>query len=163
MLDPEKDVLQDNPNLFMNSLPERIDSRDYYRGLPYIDTYRSISQREDGQWIASQQRIFREDVDPDWYVWHRDKHTRIIYVVPLPILNPNENVIHWQIQLDNELPVALTKECIPDGFLIEKEVWHRLIKGNVPLSINIVELLDENSEEVIEEKHELLRAGKTFY
>lgn len=72
-------------------------------------------------------RIFDESVSGDDLVWHRDKNTRLISVV-----DANE----WMFQFDNELPFQLRDHMI---FLIPKETYHRLIKGNGTLKIKIRE------------------------
>ena len=71
-------------------------------------------------------RIFDANVDPDELVWHRDRRDRHIRVVK------NEG---WKIQFDNELPVDINSvEEIP------RMVYHRLIKGQGSLVLEIEEL-----------------------
>lgn len=70
-------------------------------------------------------RTFKSNVKNDELKWHRDYHDREIQV-----LNDND----WQIQFDNCLPTPLLKE-----FLIEKGVYHRLIKGTTDLIVKITE------------------------
>jgi hypothetical protein len=49
--------------------------------------------------------------------WHKDLEDRIIYSL-LPT--------NWKFQLDNEMPLNITKEQIK----IQKNVYHRLIPSN---------------------------------
>lgn len=71
----------------------------------------------------SYHRLFKESLEFDDLVWHRDAEDRII----LAIENTN-----WMIQLDNELPQNLNSE-----FYIPKETYHRLIKGTGDLNLII--------------------------
>jgi len=61
-------------------------------------------------------RLFSEDIDDSELVWHRDGEDRL-----LKVLNGGEN---WLIQLDDELPKPI------HNTYIKKDVYHRLIKGN---------------------------------
>jgi len=61
-------------------------------------------------------RLFPEDIDASELVWHRDAEDRL-----LKVLDGGEN---WLIQLDNELPKVI------DNTYVKKDVYHRLIKGN---------------------------------
>lgn len=72
-------------------------------------------------------RSFSENVENDDLVWHRDKRDRLVTVVE------GKN---WFLQMDNELPILLEtgKE-----YFIPKEKFHRVIKGNNKLKINIKE------------------------
>jgi hypothetical protein len=73
-------------------------------------------------------RVFSEGVDDKELVWHRDREDRIV----IPI-----NESGWKLQMDNELPV----ELIPNNeYFIPKETFHRVIKGDKGLIINIIKL-----------------------
>lgn len=72
-------------------------------------------------------RLFKENVQSEDLVWHRDKEDRIIKSI--------ENT-NWMIQLDNELPKSINEEVF-----IPKEVWHRLIKGTGDLNISVQKLI----------------------
>lgn len=67
-------------------------------------------------------RTFSEDLDEEELVWHRDREDRLITAT---------NVTDWQIQLDNNLPEAITEKFIPKG------VYHRIIKGTGSLKLLI--------------------------
>lgn len=70
-------------------------------------------------------RAFSENVDDKELKWHQDLEDR--YVKAL-------HKTDWMVQLDNQIPTPLneTKEIfIPEG------VWHRLIKGNGDLKIQV--------------------------
>ena len=71
-------------------------------------------------------RTFEADTDESELVWHRDTRDRIIDVV----WNTG-----WQIQFEDELPVSInTVTQIP------RMVYHRLIKGESNLILEIQEL-----------------------
>ena len=72
-------------------------------------------------------RKFSKDVNVDNLIWHRDANTRVVEVV---------SGSGWFFQRDDELPFALKEG---DVFEIEKESWHRLVKGRTDLSIMITE------------------------
>lgn len=70
-------------------------------------------------------RKFDHTAEDHLFKWHRDPEKRIIKAI-------NEN--DWKFQLDNEIPqkIEINKEIV-----IEKGVYHRLIKGTNNLSIEI--------------------------
>jgi quercetin dioxygenase-like cupin family protein len=70
-------------------------------------------------------REFSSEVDPMDLVWHQDEEDRTI-----EILEGNG----WQLQRDNELPLALQKG---DSIFIPMGQIHRVIKGNTNLKIQI--------------------------
>ena len=72
-------------------------------------------------------RLFDKSVSIDDLVWHRDENCRVIEVV---------SGSGWSFQRDNELPTSLKEG---DVFNIEKESWHRLIKGEDDLVLMISE------------------------
>ena len=67
-------------------------------------------------------REFSHNSSPFEFVWHRDKEDRLVEAV---------GKTDWQVQLDNELPMYITKVFIP------KETWHRVIKGTGNLKVKI--------------------------
>ena len=70
-------------------------------------------------------RSFSENVDNTELKWHQDLEDR--YVKPL-------HTTDWMVQLDNQFPIKLKENeeiYIPEG------VWHRLIKGNGDLKIQV--------------------------
>jgi hypothetical protein len=73
-------------------------------------------------------RIFSENINEDELVWHRDKEDRMIYVL---------EGIGWMLQLDNEEPVELEKG--KGYYFIPKMVYHRIIKGEGSLTLEIEE------------------------
>lgn len=75
-------------------------------------------------------RKFSESVDSEELVWHRDRENRLIEVIQSD---------GWQIQLDNSVPKYLEKG---DTVYIEKEFWHRVIKGNGDLVVKITKSYD---------------------
>lgn len=72
-------------------------------------------------------RKFDKDIDTSELIWHRDRKTRIITVIG------GEN---WQLQFDDLLPVTLEKN---KQYKIPKETYHRILKGNESLILEIRE------------------------
>jgi quercetin dioxygenase-like cupin family protein len=70
-------------------------------------------------------REFSSEVDPMELVWHQDEEDRTIEILE------GEG---WQLQRDNELPLALQKG---DIIFIPMGQIHRVIKGNNNLKIQI--------------------------
>jgi quercetin dioxygenase-like cupin family protein len=70
-------------------------------------------------------RTFSKDVDPMELVWHQDDEDREIEVLE------GEG---WKVQLDNRLPLALTKG---DRIFINEGDVHRIHKGTTDLKIKI--------------------------
>jgi len=75
-------------------------------------------------------RIFNDNVDSDELIWHRDKEHRIVKVV---------KGTGWGLQLDNEMPFVMEEG---KNYVIPKEEWHRVIKGNGDLIVEITKILD---------------------
>lgn len=73
-------------------------------------------------------RVFPKNVDNRELVWHRDKEDRIVS----PIKETN-----WMIQMDNQLPVLLE---IGKKYIIPKNTFHRVIKGDDDLIIDVIKL-----------------------
>lgn len=81
--------------------------------------------------FSSENRIIREfgdDIDPIELMWHRDLKSRIITVLEGQ---------DWFLQHDNCLPIRLEKDT---HILIQEQTYHRLIKGNGKLILQIQEL-----------------------
>lgn len=71
-------------------------------------------------------RTFFPQVEDEDLKWHIDLEDRIIKSV---------NDTDWKFQFDNQLPTGINGEIfVPSG------VWHRLIKGTVPLKLRITKL-----------------------
>ena len=70
-------------------------------------------------------REFSGDVDPEELVWHRDQEDRLITVT---------ESAGWKIQRDNEMPVEMKSG---DQFFIPALEWHRVIKGDGSLLIEV--------------------------
>lgn len=85
---------------------------------PYEDTI-----IEDGAFI----RTFDKNLNEEELIWHRDKKDREIAVL---------SGGGWQLQMDNKLPEELK---VGKLYFINKEEYHRLIKGNGTLRIKIWE------------------------
>ena len=84
---------------------------------PYDDKY------IDGKII----RTFESFIHEDELIWHRDKKNRLVRVI---------KGSGWQFQYDNELPKPLD---VGDSLYIEKDTYHRLIKGDGTLVLEIKE------------------------
>lgn len=73
-------------------------------------------------------RTFAEDVNEDELVWHRDKNTRKVHVL---------EGVGWKLQMDNEEPQEMIKgNC----FIIPEMIYHRIIKGEGSLMLEIEEI-----------------------
>lgn len=71
-------------------------------------------------------RTFNSDVIEEDLKWHRDKEDRIIIC---------EEKTDWKFQKDNQLPI-----CFDNEIFIEKETYHRLLKGNGSITLKIKKL-----------------------
>ena len=78
---------------------------------------------EDGAII----RTFAEGLNEEELIWHRDRNDREIAVL---------SGKGWQLQMDNKLPEELKSGRL---YYINKEEYHRLIKGNGTLKLKIWE------------------------
>ena len=72
-------------------------------------------------------RRFKGTVEETDLVWHRDHNDRQVIV---------KESQGWQLQFDNELPIQLEEG---KTYFIQREQYHRLIKGDGNLVIEIVE------------------------
>lgn len=72
-------------------------------------------------------RVFTPDVDSDELKWHQDLKDRKVLVVEGG---------GWQFQMDNHIPQQLN---IDDELSIPKYTWHRVIKGEGNLIVEIEE------------------------
>ena len=72
-------------------------------------------------------RTFSPEVDSDELKWHQDLKDRKVTIIEDG---------GWQFQMDDELPVKLSKAS---QIFIPKFVWHRVIKGNSQLIVEIEE------------------------
>ena len=70
-------------------------------------------------------RTFSKDVDPLSLLWHSDREDRMIEVLEGK---------GWKVQLDNRLPLVLTKG---DRIFINEGDVHRIHKGTTDLRIKI--------------------------
>lgn len=91
---------------------------------PYIDSNLSLE---------GYIRLFPDDVSPDLLVWHRDVQDRLVTVIE------GEK---WLLQFENLMPFELSEGS---SYIIPKYTYHRVIKGNNNLILNIKE---ENNERV---------------
>jgi hypothetical protein len=72
-------------------------------------------------------RVFNESVNSEELKWHKDEYDRIIFV---------ESSDGWKLQMDEELPQDLK---VGQKYSINKETYHRVIKGSGDLKIVIIE------------------------
>jgi len=84
---------------------------------PYLDTRK-------GREIT---RIFDGEILEQQLKWHRDASDRYVTVLKSS---------GWFLQLENDLPVDLVEGV---SYFIEKNEWHRVIKGVGPLVLKITE------------------------
>jgi quercetin dioxygenase-like cupin family protein len=73
-------------------------------------------------------RTFQIDVDSEELKWHQDLKDRRVKIIESG---------NWQFQLEDQLP---NKLHVGQELFIEKFVWHRVIKGDSKLVVEIVEL-----------------------
>jgi len=86
--------------------------------MVYSDTQISYNKKR---------RVFSESVDSNELKWHKDEYDRIIFV---------ESNDGWKLQMDEELPQDLQ---VGQKYFINKESYHRVIKGSGDLKIVIIE------------------------
>ena len=72
-------------------------------------------------------RTFTPDVDSDELKWHQDLMDRKVTIIESG---------GWSFQMDNGLP---NKFSNAEQIMIPKFVWHRVIKGDGPLVVEIEE------------------------
>ena len=72
-------------------------------------------------------RVFKEDVENDELVWHRDRKDRKVEII-------ESN--NWLFQFEDQLPIEMKKG---DVLNIPKESYHRIIKGCDDLIVKIFE------------------------
>ena len=73
-------------------------------------------------------RYFSVEQDKEEFVWHRDDEDRLIEVIEGQ---------GWQLQMENSLPFLLEQN---KKVYINKNVYHRLIKGYDDLTIKITKV-----------------------
>ena len=73
-------------------------------------------------------RVFTPDVPADELKWHQDLRDRLVTIVESG---------GWEFQIENELPIKLLDAT---QIKIQKFVWHRVIKGEGNLIVEIEEL-----------------------
>ena len=72
-------------------------------------------------------RVFTPSVDSEELKWHQDLKDREVKIVESG---------NWQFQIENELPIKLFDGQILN---IQKYSWHRVIKGDGNLIVEIKE------------------------
>ena len=72
-------------------------------------------------------RKFSADLDAEDLYWHKDKEDRIISKV---------SGDGWLYQEDNKLPIPIGD----DQIFINKNTWHRIIKGSSDLVLKVAKL-----------------------
>lgn len=77
-------------------------------------------------------RTFSQDTNDSELVWHRDKEDRLVY--------PTEDST-WMFQFENRLPRYFSPD---EAVFIPKNTFHRIIKGDGELKVEIIEAFDEN-------------------
>jgi len=94
------------------------DLLDYYK--PFDDFEKSIYKN-----VFT--RVFKESVKKEQLIWHKDRKDRVVKVI---------YGTGWKLQYDNELPFELE---VGQNYYIKKENFHRLLKGNSELKLEIKE------------------------
>ena len=72
-------------------------------------------------------RVFKESVEKEQLIWHKDKKDRVVKVI---------YGTGWKLQYDNQLPIELEPG---QNYHIKKQEFHRLLKGNSELKLEIKE------------------------
>lgn len=85
---------------------------------------RPYEEKKDGKIIT---RKFSSSVQNEELTWHRDAKDRYVTVI---------EGVGWQIQHENLLPVPMLEGL---SYWIERDEWHRLIKGSSSLILKIEE------------------------
>ena len=70
-------------------------------------------------------REFKENVDSEELIWHRDRENREVTILQSS---------GWQLQMDNEIPKTLEEG---KTYYIPAFVYHRVIKGSGDLIVKI--------------------------
>lgn len=99
-----------------------LDTGKFLNVHPYTDVPRSKS----GSFV----RTFSSSVMEDHLAWHKDKENRLL----IPIKSNG-----WKLQYDNEIPVSLVEGSV---YIIEKELYHRIIKGKNDLILFIKPIIE---------------------
>lgn len=73
-------------------------------------------------------RTFSSDLNENELKWHFDEEDRIVIC---------ENETDWLFQYDNELPIKINKN---EPIFIQKNIYHRIIKGTNNLKLKIKKL-----------------------
>jgi hypothetical protein len=73
-------------------------------------------------------RTFETNVDDYELEWHIDFEDRIVKII---------QASNWKLQFDNKVPNTLFNN---QEIFIEKMAWHRIIKGDGPLIVQITKL-----------------------
>lgn len=79
-------------------------------------------------------RWFDPHSDDEEFVWHRDRSNRLVRVV---------QGSGWKFQFDNEIPQDIQAGTI---LYIDKNRYHRIIKGSGQLVVEIIEELDSDGD-----------------
>jgi len=95
-------------------------------------------------------RIFSSNVDTEELYWHKDKENRQVEVI---------SGDGWMFQTDNQLPIKLSPG---DKFEIEKNTFHRIIKGSNNLIVYIEEDKCHTGLEKLNAKDRMEKAENTF-
>jgi len=89
--------------------------------------YQNLSELENNNSFKIFSRIIYFNQQDEELKWHRDNNNRSILV---------KSGLNWQLQFENQLPIYLE---INKRYKINKDEWHRVIKGKEDLLIEITE------------------------
>jgi len=87
--------------------------------------------KENIQENGVRRRVFSESINDNELTWHRDRDDRLVY--------PTEDT-DWMFQFENKLPRYMSPD---EAIFIPKNTYHRIIKGNGNLTVDIMEVTDE--------------------
>jgi hypothetical protein len=92
-----------------------------------MQPYQNLSELENNKSYKIFSRIIYFNQQDEELKWHRDNNNRSILI---------KSGSNWQLQFENTLPITL---IINNTYFIKKDQWHRVIKGNNDLLIEITE------------------------
>jgi hypothetical protein len=89
---------------------------------------------------GAKRRSFSKELHEAELVWHRDREDRLVY--------PTHDT-DWMFQFENELPRYMSPD---EAIFIPKNTFHRVIKGNGDLQVDIFEVVEESTLEEAKNK-----------
>jgi len=95
-------------------------------------------------------RTFSKNIDDEDLVWHRDREDRVVTV---------RQAGGWKIQFENQLPMILSEG---DSVFIKKGEYHRVIKGNEDLIIEVEKISRSARSIRVEKIIKIIDSNKSY-